>query len=69
MSLTYRDPLLEILSEWVAGGGDPDFAFTYALIQVNPVSQVKVVPSLDRLPMVRKDTDTYCTDRAFVELR
>jgi hypothetical protein len=55
MSLTYHDPLLGILSEWVAGGGDPDFAFKYALIQVNPVSQVNVIPSLARLPMVRKE--------------
>jgi hypothetical protein len=45
MSHTYHNPLLETLAEWVEGGGDPDFAFKYALVQVNPtVSQVKVIP-------------------------
>lgn len=45
MSHTYHDPLLETLAQWVAGGGDPDFAFKYALMQVNPnLPQVKVIP-------------------------
>jgi hypothetical protein len=46
MACTYHDPLLETLAQWVAGGGDPDFAFKYALARVTPtVSQVKVIPS------------------------
>ncbi len=45
MARTYHDPLLETLAEWVDGGGDPDFAFKYALVQINPSnSHIKVIP-------------------------
>lgn len=45
MAQTYHDSLLKTLAEWVEGGGDPDFAFKYALVQVNPSStQIRVIP-------------------------
>ena len=46
MAQTYRDPLLETTAEWVDGGGDPDFAFKYALIEVGKIkARVKVIPA------------------------
>lgn len=45
MSRMYSDPLLEILAQWVAGGGDPNFAFKYALMQVRTAPPVRVIPS------------------------
>ncbi|HTT76930.1 MAG TPA: hypothetical protein VMF50_13260 [Candidatus Binataceae bacterium] len=37
MAKTYDDPLLETMAEWVEGGGDPDFSFKYALVQVSDI--------------------------------
>ena len=38
MAKTYDDPLLETMAEWVEGGGDPDFSFKYALVQVSDMT-------------------------------
>jgi hypothetical protein len=38
MAKTYDDPLLGTLAEWVEGGGDPDFSFKYALVQVSQIT-------------------------------
>jgi len=44
MSGTYHDPILVTLAEWVSAGGDPDFAFKYALSHVETDTRVKVLP-------------------------
>ena len=44
MSGTYHDGVLEIMAEWVEAGGDPDFAFKYALTRVDDAERVKVIP-------------------------
>jgi hypothetical protein len=38
MAKTYDDPLLQTMAEWVEGGGDPDFSFKYALVQVDEIN-------------------------------
>jgi hypothetical protein len=38
MAKTYDDPLLDTMAEWVEGGGDPDFSFKYALVQVSEIT-------------------------------
>jgi hypothetical protein len=38
MAKSYDDPLLETMAEWVEGGGDPDFSFKYALVQVSDIT-------------------------------
>lgn len=35
MSSEYHEPLFEMLAEWVEAGGDPDFAFRYALTRTD----------------------------------
>ncbi|HUN58938.1 MAG TPA: hypothetical protein VMU41_12555 [Candidatus Binataceae bacterium] len=38
MAKTYNDPLLDTMAQWVEGGGDPDFSFKYALVQVSQIN-------------------------------
>jgi hypothetical protein len=59
MSTEYHEPLFETLAEWVEAGGDPDFAFKYALtradeeqtVQEPPHQTLSLVPRAD-LPAV-----------------
>lgn len=44
MSSSYHDPILEIMARWVEAGGDPDYAFKYALGHVDSDSRTKVLP-------------------------
>lgn len=44
MSNSYHDPVLLTLAEWVEAGGDPDFAFKYALSHIGDDERTKVIP-------------------------
>jgi len=44
MSKDYNDHIYLALAEWVEAGGDPDFAFKYALSRVDSSGGVKVLP-------------------------
>jgi hypothetical protein len=44
MSATYHDRVLETMAEWVEAGGDPDFAFKYALTRVEDGERMKAIP-------------------------
>ncbi|MGH7932531.1 MAG: hypothetical protein ACREQN_05120 [Candidatus Binataceae bacterium] len=41
MALEYDDPILTKVAFWVAAGGDPDFAFKYALAQIGLKTAIK----------------------------
>ena len=41
MSTEYHEPLFETLAEWVEAGGDPDFAFKYALSRADEEQTVQ----------------------------
>jgi hypothetical protein len=41
MSTEYHEPLFETLAEWVEAGGDPDFAFKYALTRADEEQTVQ----------------------------
>jgi hypothetical protein len=43
MSGEYQEPVFLTLAEWVEAGGDPDFAFKYALAHISD-GQTKVLP-------------------------
>ncbi len=44
MSRDYNDRIFLTLAEWVEAGGDPDFAFKYALARIDGSGGVKVLP-------------------------
>ncbi|HKV53667.1 MAG TPA: hypothetical protein VJN94_03400 [Candidatus Binataceae bacterium] len=44
MSGEYHEPIFETLASWVEAGGDPDFAFKYALTRVDEERASKEVP-------------------------
>jgi hypothetical protein len=44
MSTEYHEPLFETLAEWVEAGGDPDFAFKYALTRADEEQTVQEPP-------------------------
>jgi hypothetical protein len=44
MSTEYHEPIFELLVEWVEAGGDPDFAFKYALTRVEQQRAEKELP-------------------------
>jgi hypothetical protein len=44
MSTEYHEPLYEKLAEWVEAGGDPDFAFKYALSRTDEEQTAQEVP-------------------------
>jgi hypothetical protein len=44
MSVEYHEPLFETLAEWVEAGGDPDFAFKYALTRADEEQTVQEPP-------------------------
>lgn len=45
MSIEYHEPLFETLAVWVEAGGDPDFAFKYALSRANEEQTTQEQPS------------------------
>jgi len=44
MSNDYQERVFMVLAEWVDAGGDPDFAFKYALARIDDDSHTKVLP-------------------------
>ncbi|MBV8055314.1 MAG: hypothetical protein JO071_08760 [Deltaproteobacteria bacterium] len=44
MSTEYHEPLFETLAEWVEAGGDPDFAFKYALNRTDEERTAQELP-------------------------
>ncbi|HZP45681.1 MAG TPA: hypothetical protein VFB15_08530 [Candidatus Binataceae bacterium] len=44
MSDAYHEPVFLTLAEWVEAGGDPDFAFKYALNHIESDARTKVIP-------------------------
>jgi hypothetical protein len=44
MSRDYSEPVFLTLASWVESGGDPDFAFKYALGRIDNGNGVKVLP-------------------------
>jgi len=44
MSTEYHEPLFETLAEWVEAGGDPDFAFKYALGRADEEQTAQELP-------------------------
>jgi hypothetical protein len=44
MADSYHEPVFLTLAEWVEAGGDPDFAFKYALTHIQSDEHTKVIP-------------------------
>jgi hypothetical protein len=42
MSTTYHEPMFETLAAWVQAGGDPDFAFKYAIAHVDDENKARI---------------------------
>ena len=68
MSTEYRDPLFELLAEWVEAGGDPDFAFKYALSRADqettheqPAQTLSLAQRPELSPAVSSDSSSQHT--------
>jgi hypothetical protein len=44
MSDSYHEPVFLTLADWVEAGGDPDFAFKYALAHIDDEARTKMLP-------------------------
>jgi len=50
MSNDYQERVFMVLAEWVEAGGDPDFAFRYALARIDDDSRTKILPQQNYSP-------------------